>query len=220
VKPYYDHGGITIYHGDCREMLPLLDFDAFVTDPPYGVDFAGKATKHTQASGGYSTRDDSAAGPEAVRLALGIAERGAVFSGIRLMWRYPEPRDVGCIYCPSGAGCGPWGFTCFNPILFYGKRPGGPRSPSSMQSFATSDNLGGHPCAKPLKWLSFVLSLVSCDNDETIIDPFMGSGTTLRAAKDLGRRAIGIEIEERYCEIAAKRLSQEVLFGVGCEAHP
>ena len=215
MVPYYDHAGITIYHGDCREVLAGLMFDAFVTDPPYGVSFAGKATKHTEACGGYSTTDDGDAGPVAVRMALAKTERGAVFSGIRLMWRYPEPRDVGCVYCPSGAGCGPWGFTCFNPILFYGKRPGGPKSPSSMQSFALSDNLGGHPCAKPLKWITFVMSLVSVDTSDIILDPFMGSGTTLRAAKDLGRRAVGIEIEERYCEIAVKRLAQETLFGIG-----
>lgn len=212
--PYYDHAGITIYHGDCREILPRLAFDSFITDPPYGVDFAGKATKHTAASGGYTTVDDADAGPQAVALALSRADRGAVFSGIRLMFKYPVPRDVGCVYCPSGAGRGPWGFTCFNPILFYGKRPGGPTSPSSIQSFATSDNLGGHPCAKPVRWLSWLVGLVSLDGD-VILDPFMGSGTTLRAAKDLGRRAIGIEIEERYCEIAAKRMAQETLFGIG-----
>jgi site-specific DNA-methyltransferase (adenine-specific) len=210
VKPYYDHAGITIYHGDCREILTRLAFDSFITDPPYGVNFAGKSTKYTAASGGYTTVDDVDAGPQAVALALSCVDRGAVFSGIRLMFKYPEPRDVGCVYCPSGAGRGPWGFTCFNPILFYGKRPGGPKSPSSIQSFATSDNLGGHPCAKPVRWLSWLVGLVSLDTD-VVVDPFMGSGTTLRAAKDLGRRAIGIEIEERYCEIAAKRLCQEVL---------
>jgi site-specific DNA-methyltransferase (adenine-specific) len=79
-----------------------------------------------------------------------------------------------------------------------------------MQSFALSDNLGGHPCAKPLKWVTFVLSLVSVDASDIILDPFMGSGTTLRAAKDLGRKAIGIEMDEKYCEIAARRLDQEV----------
>lgn len=68
-----------------------------------------------------------------------------------------------------------------------------------------------HPTTKPLKLMSELMRLFS-NEDELILDPFMGSGTTLRAAKDLGRKAIGIEIEEKYCEIAAKRLSQEVLF--------
>ncbi len=71
----------------------------------------------------------------------------------------------------------------------------------------------GHPCPKPMPWLTWLVGLTSRPG-ETVIDPFMGSGTTLRAAKDLGRKAIGIEIEERYCEIAVKRLSQETLFGV------
>jgi len=67
-----------------------------------------------------------------------------------------------------------------------------------------------HPCPKPLS-LMFELLTLFTDEGEPVLDPFMGSGTTLRAAKDLGRRAIGIEIEEKYCEIAAKRLSQEML---------
>jgi len=184
--------------------------DLVLTDPPYGVGFQGKATKHTTAGGGYAG-GDSSIGPAVVAAALEIASRGAVFPGIRLMSAYPTPVDVGCVYCPSGAGVGPWGFICYHPILFYGKRPGGPRSPSSIQSFATSDNAGGHPCAKPVRWLTWLVGLASLE-DETILDPFAGSGTTLRAAKDLGRRAIGIEIEERYCEIAARRMAQEVLF--------
>lgn len=69
---------------------------------------------------------------------------------------------------------------------------------------------GQHPTTKPLGLVSRFVSLFS-EAGETILDPFMGSGTTLRAAKDLGRKAIGIEIEERYCEIAARRLEQEVL---------
>ena len=211
-KPFYEdtRAGIVIYNADCRDILPHLPkVDLVLTDPPYGVNFKGKETKHTKSSGGYIS-GDSDIGPNVVSLALEKTTRCIVFPGNRLLHSYPAPADIGCIFCPSGAGRGPWGFTCFNPILFYGKRPGGPTSPSSMKSFHTSDDVG-HPCPKPMEWLSWLVSIGSRVN-ETVLDPFMGSGTTLRAAKDLGRKAIGIEIEEKYCEIAAKRLAQEVLF--------
>ena len=68
----------------------------------------------------------------------------------------------------------------------------------------------GHPCPRPLNGMKYLVECF-CPPSGLVVDPFMGSGTTLVAAKDLGRRAIGIEIEERYCEIAAKRLAQEVL---------
>jgi len=81
--------------------------------------------------------------------------------------------------------------------------------PTSITSFDTADKVD-HPCPKPIRWVTWLTSMVSQEG-ETVLDPFMGSGTTLRAARDLGRKAIGIEIEERYCEIAARRLDQAVL---------
>lgn len=207
MKPYYDHNGITIYHGDCREILHYIKADVLITDPPYGVNFTGKETKHAKQKGGYTT-GDNVIGPTVIKLILPNVLRAAVFTGIRLLHDYPKPQDIGCVYCPAGAGFGPWCFVCFNPILYYGKRPRGPSAPSSIKSFAISDNWGGHPCAKPMAWLIWLVDLASLPN-EIVLDPFMGTGTTLRAAKDLGRRAIGIEIEEKYCEMAAKRLSQE-----------
>jgi DNA modification methylase len=214
MKPYYEHAGITIYHGDCRAWVDsapeCFRVDVVVTDPPYGVEFGGKNTKHTtRRNNGYLGGDDGDVGPAVVGRLILAATRAAVFPGCRGMFKYPEPEDIGCVYCPSGAGIGRWGFTCIHPILFYGKRPSNALFPCSMMSFATSE-ANGHPCPKPEEWMRWLIKLTSLDTD-TILDPFMGSGTTLRAAKDLGRRAIGIEIEEKYCEIAAKRLSQEVL---------
>jgi len=212
VKPYYERDGITIYHGDSREVLPTLKADVVVTDPPYGVSFKGKATKHTKASGvGYTTEDSATIGPEILRVALPMVRRAAVFTGKAIAFSYPAPQDIGCVYCPSGTGRGSWGFTCFHPVLFYGKRQGSARLPTSLMSFARSEpEAHGHPCPKPLPWMVWLVLLASKET-ETILDPFMGSGTTLVAAKLEGRRAIGIEIEERYCEIAAKRLAQGVL---------
>lgn len=211
MKPYYSERGITIYHGDARAILPLVSADVLVTDPPYGVDFEGKATKHTtKKSGGYIGVDDPDIGPAVVREALGLVKRAAVFPGNRALMRYPEPQDIGCVYCPSGAGIGPWGFICFHPVLFYGKRPTNLLRPTSIQSFATADDVE-HPCPKPTRWMTWVIGMV-CLPGETVLDPFMGSGTTLRAAKDSGLKAIGIEIEERYCEVAVKRLAQETIW--------
>lgn len=211
IEPYYSDGSVTIYHGDCRELLPAVAADVLVTDPPYGVDFEGKKTKWSDPSGGYRG-GDAEIGPIVVASALKIVKRAAVFPGTRLLHRYPVAADIGCVYCPSGAGRGPWGFTCFNPILFYGTNPTNHlgQKPSSIVSYATASGVSGHPCPKPLKWLTWLVSLTSLA-DEVVLDPFMGSGTTLRAAKDLGRRAIGIEVEESYCEIAARRMGQEVL---------
>ena len=209
-RPYYQDDAVTLYHGDCREILPHVSADVLVTDPPFGVAFEGKSTKHSKPSGGY-VGDDHAEGPELVSLALGQCDRGLVFTGLRLLWKYPEPRDVGGVWCPSGAGRAPWGFSCFHPCLFYGTSPhvADGCTPNVIRSFDTADDCG-HPCPKPMSWMQWAVAKASREG-ETILDPFAGSGTTLRAAKDLGRKAIGIEIEERYCEIAARRCSQEVL---------
>lgn len=209
MKPYYQDSAVTIYHGDCREVVPTLGrFDLLLTDPPYGVAFEGKATKFHGPQGGYLS-GDSDAGPSVVKMAIEQCERGIVFTGNRLMHDYPKPRDIGCVYCPGGAGVGPWGFVCFHSILFYGKRPGGPTSPSSFTSNAISEK-NGHPCPKPIEWLTWAVAIGS-EPGEVLLDPFAGSGTTGRAAKDLGRKAVLIEREEKYCEIAARRMGQEVL---------
>ena len=213
--PYYsdEKSGITIYNSDCRDILPDIpagSVDLVLTDPPYGINFTGKNTKHTtRTTDGYISADDSSVGPECVRRALNLAHRGIVFPGIRQLFLYPPPQDIGGVFCPAGAGIGRWGWICFHPILFYGQRPTSELHPTTTASFATSER-NGHPCPKPLEWIYWAMKLGSRDGD-LILDPFLGSGTTLVAAKRLGRRAIGIEIEEKYCEIAVKRLAQEIL---------
>ncbi len=219
LTPYYDHAGITIYHGDCRDVLPSLTFDAVVTDPPYGVSFEGKQTKHTKRSDeGYASHDDTSeyvlsVVVPVVSMLVSSGLRVVLTPGSRNVFKYPEPAAMGSIFYPSGAGLGRWGFTCSQPILYYGRCPylssGKGHRPDSFSTTDAADDCG-HPCPKPLSTMVFLVTKASLAG-ETICDPFMGSGTTLRASKDLGRRAIGIEIEERYCEIAAKRLSQEVL---------
>ena len=104
-----------------------------------------------------------------------------------------------------------WGWSNLIHCLLYGTAPGLEKGakPTAIAKTATAEK-NGHPTVKPLPWISWAVGLGSRATD-TILDPFMGSGTTLRAAKDLGRKAIGVELEEKYCEIAARRLSQEVL---------
>ena len=207
-KPYYEHDGITIYHADCRDILPELpNVDLVLTDPPYGV---GEP---------YGFFDDT---PERVQqlvasvipMCIQKSKRVVLTCGTRQQHFYPPPTWVLCWLNKAGAGMNPWGFTCWQPILVYGKDPYLERSlgsrPDVIEHSETTVKLG-HPCGKPEQFWKKLLLRGSVVESDTILDPFMGSGTTLRAAKDLRRKAIGIEIEERYCEIAAKRLGQEVL---------
>lgn len=199
-------GPCTLIRGDCLEVLKsIAPFDALITDPPYGVEFRGKATKHTTVrTGGYIGDDSADVGPEAVRMAIAKSVRGLVFSGIASAFNYPKPDDIGSVYCPSGAGIGKWGFVCMHPVLLYGKRPSSAMYPTSMTSFATRP-ANGHPCPKPHEWMEWAVGLASVEG-ETVCDPFMGSGTTGVACIQSGRRFIGIEQEPEYFALAQREL--------------
>ena len=198
MKPYYDHDGITIYHGDCREILPELEANVLVTDPPYGINFAGQPTKWQRRAGHLAVAWDVEAFTD-VNLLLGCAEEHVIWGGNYyalppsrgwLAWIKPD--------APPSMGSAEFAWTSLDRNARH-----------LIHSIsATNRERVGHPTQKPLTVMRWSLDGL---RDGTILDPFMGSGTTLRAAKDLGRKAIGIEIEERYCEIAAQRLGQEVL---------
>lgn len=219
LTPYYDDGnGIVIYHGDCREILPQLPkVDAVVTDPPYGINGGTGGDSLKYAKGAYTGAfaDDPTYIADVVRpvieWAIGSAETVVLTPGIRCLHLYPTPKDMGCFWTPASCTHGPWGMTVFQPILYYGKdwRAGKGPLPTGIQVTESSEK-NGHPCPKPIKAWKWLVEKASAPG-ATILDPFMGSGTTLRAAKDLGRKCIGIELEEKYCEIAAKRLAQTVL---------
>lgn len=219
MKPYYQHAGITILHGDCIDALPFLDKVDFVcTDPPYGIGLGvennqAKDSSHL-AKRGYASYDDTYenfTGLIVPRLTAAIekAGRAAIFTGPHIH-EQPKPCVIGGIWHPSAVGRTPWGSKNFLPVLFYGspKKPGLHR-PTVIRSTAVTE-VNGHPCPKPIEWVRWLL-LLGTESGDMVLDPFMGSGTTLRAAKDLGLSAIGIEIEERYCEVAARRLEQEML---------
>lgn len=211
IKPYYDHAGITIYHADCREILPQLEADQFgvaFADPPYGVSM-GYGDAYTDEGGkGYAAWMARTA-EELRRLAAIVL----VTPGIRNLWLWPQPTWTLCWAKPGSTRHSDLGgFNEWEPVLMYGKK----RLYHDLCSLPTVANIGrgretgDHPCPKPLRLLRWLLAETTSDGDD-VLDPFMGSGTSLVAAKWLGRPAVGIEIEERYCEIATKRLAQEVL---------
>jgi len=218
-SPFYDKDGITIYHRDCRDILPALsEFDVLLTDPPYGVGLTHKQHKWFRQNGnGYaSTTDDAAAvnvAVEVISQIVATGQRCVLTPCTRHAWKYPQPVAVDCAFNKAGAGMHSWGFQCGHLILYYGKDPKRPGCYPSGYEQHPNDTApkNGHPCPKPERFWKWLTERVSVEG-ELIVDPFMGSGTTLWTAKLLGRRAVGIEIEERYCEIAANRLAQGVLF--------
>ena len=223
IKPFYEDSAVTIYHGDCREILPTLPkVDTIVTDPPYGVNLGAVNNGQARDKGqiAYSMFEDT---PEYIEkvivpafvFALSISQRGIITCGNRNAWLYPKPDDIGVWYNLAGTGRGKWGYILAHLILYYGKDPRAGKNATASSVRGKNDSVSDlkqthHPCPKPLSFVKWMVDKASVSGD-TILDPFMGSGTTLRAAKDLGRKAIGIELEEKYCEIAAKRMGQEVL---------
>jgi DNA modification methylase len=214
MRPYYHHAGITIYHGDCRDVGPLGD--VFITDPPYGVELGtsdSRGREHGLAHLAYASFADTfdewrELVPPMITQCVMHHHRGAVFTGKHLT-HFPPPAFCGGVYLPAGCGRNPWGYTNWAAIFFYGVDPQlhrGARQTVLVSSETSERN--GHPCPKPIGWMRWLVQRVSLPG-ETIFDPFAGSGTTLVAAKQVGRQAIGIEREEKYCELAAVRLQQE-----------
>ncbi len=253
MKAYYEHAGITIYHGDCQEVLwvaPMFNVkvDHMITDPPYSdyvhaksrrggtdappPDGAGKAARASFSrvkSFGFDAMT------EALRMNVTEWARehvhrwSLVFSDVESshLWRDDFVDCAGLDYVRTGAwiklGATPQftgdrpatGFEAITICHRKGRKKWNGGDSHAVWSYPIVLNRGGndprlHTTQKPE---SLMLQLVQLFTDagETILDPFMGSGTTLAAAKRLGRLAIGIEREEKYCEIAAKRLAQEAL---------
>ena len=230
MKPYYhdEKSGITIYHGDCREILPTLPkVDLVLTDPPFS-DYTHKNAKSNRNLGhGNKAIDFKAIDFKAIESIF--SDLGKLCNGwlVAFMdWRHIAQLEIN----PPE----PWEFVRFGVWVKTNPMPqiSADRPANGWDGIAYLHNketkkkwnggghhgnwIGGivsdgmHPTGKPL---DLILQLITRHSDagNSIIDPFMGSGTTLRAAKDLGRKAIGIELSEKYCEIAANRLSQEVL---------
>lgn len=206
MNPYYEDDACVIYHGDAR-MAVDLRADLVFADPPYGVGMKYGDAYVDEGGGGYQAFITAIAADLPT-----IAPVALVTPGIRNLWLWPQATWVLCWGKPGSTRRSDLGgFNEWEPVLVYGKR----RVYNDFLRLPDCANhangaTGDHPCPKPVALLRWLVEKWS-EKGETVLDPFMGSGTTLRAAKDLGRKAIGIEIEERYCEIAAKRLAQEVL---------
>ena len=216
MKPYYEDDAVTIYHGDCREILPTLQASVLVTDPPYGMNFVAGERHHdgkwTSRWAGTPIVGDRDLTVRDEILACWSPRPALVFGS----WKTSVPIDARemlvwdkVVSTGMGALDIPWR-PSWEGIYVLGHGFEGARGHGvlrySLPTLAPERQM--HPTPKPI---GLMRALIDKCPPGTILDPFMGSGTTLRAAKDLGRKAIGIEIEERYCEIAAQRMSQSVL---------
>lgn len=213
MTPYYDDGRVTIYHGDCREITAWLDADVLVTDPPYGpaandgrVNGYGRRQRYSpHGRVGFTIANDGDTAARDAALALWGHKPACVFGSPRmpdppihvadrLVWDKTRP----------GMNGGPWRYRHESIYVTAGFVRVDDTATSVIAAFPDQSQ---HMHAKPH---TLMLRLVGAAPPGAIADPFIGSGSTLVAAKTLGRRAIGIEIDERYCEIAARRLDQGV----------
>ena len=213
MKAYYQDKWVTIYHGDCREILPQLDvkMDLVLTDPPYGRD----EIKNNPSRGklavakdyGLGEWDRKPADKELLMLIISKAKHSIIFGG-----NYFElpPSSCWLVWDKDNQGTDfadcELAWTNFNSAV----RKYLWRWSGMLQEPYTPRDYRCHPTQKPSGLFSLIIADYSVAND-LIFDPFLGSGTTCFCAKKLNRYSIGIEIEEKYCEIAARRCSQEVM---------
>jgi len=208
MKPYYEQSGVTIYHGDCREVieewegLRTQSFDLLLTDPPYGI-LSADGSAATRRSGG--NLDDGRMAWDVAPTSTDLA-RLASITKMQMIWgglHLPLPETFGYLVWDKqidGLNFGEcevcWTSLKFAPRVFRYRAVG-------------VDGGKQHPTQKPEALMQWCLWFAK--TAKTVLDPYMGSGTTLVACKRGGRQCVGIEREERYCELAAKRLAQEAL---------
>jgi len=206
-NPYYQDDAVVIYNGDCREILPdLPKVDLVLTDPPYGVGLDYLSYE--------DTRENWLALIDYI-IPWGLEHAGMMIMPcsriVELKYIYDHfPPDWLICWYKGSPGTSAWtGFNDWEPHLVYGKNNGVQFHDYFYAQPETNGTIK-HPCPKPLKWGLYLISKTTKGGD-LVCDPFLGSGTTAFCAKKLNRKCIGIEIEERYCEIAAKRCCQTVM---------
>jgi len=214
MKPYYRDETITIYHGDCAEILPTLPVaDLLLTDPPYGIGEnneknLSRGNKAKPKDYGKFDWDKEAVSDDLIKLVLGSARRLIVWGGNY----YSHLLNPSACWLVWDKLNGTNDFA--DAELAWTNLPQAVRLKKHLWNgmLRKGQEERFHPTQKPLSVMHWcIMQADKHGENNLIIDPFMGSGTTLRAAKDLKRKAIGIDKEERYCDITVKRLRQEVL---------
>jgi hypothetical protein len=217
VKPYFDDGKIQIWHGDCRDVIPDLDpVDVVITDPPYAIGGSRAEWKVTASVGtgihlaarkikkGGAALVFTTTSGRGIEFTMGAVGSALPFNRL-LVWHKTFVRS---------RVAGPWRWDAVAILAFGRASFGRPEHSSVFTSTGPASNghLGstGHPAELP-EGISEWLYAPFGAGDAVMLDPFMGSGRLLDAAVRRGQKCIGIEIEERYCEIAVKRLQQSVL---------
>lgn len=208
TAPYFADECITLYHGDCLGIAAWLRADVLVTDPPYGIGYESNMVRdHRNIKRGCPiVGDTSTAARDA---ALNLWDGPAIVFG---RWDAPRPAGVRArlVWDKGGGFMGnlsmPWGRSD-EEIYVLGEGFSGQREGSVLRAHlnAKAKARPDHPTPKPIQLME---RLIQKCPPGTIADPFAGSGSTLIAARNLGRKAIGVEVEERYCEIIARRLDQ------------
>lgn len=198
-----------VYLIDCMEYMkniPDKYFDVCITDPPYGVDLKYNSFKDSKEN---TTAFIKLFMPEILR----VSKRTVITSGVKLMYKYPEPDWVGNWYNPAGIGVGSHGFCCWQPILIYGKDPNSGRGslPDSFEwtGACDSDSLF-HPVPKPIKVWRKIMARWINEKDHLIFDPFMGSQTTRIICYDGGFDFVGCELDPDYFRDGCKRFENHI----------
>lgn len=204
---YYQDDWVTLYHGDCLEQTQWLDADVLVTDPPYGMAYQSNRVKGREAN---PISGDETTDLRDWTLTLWGSKPALVFG----TWRQDKPLGTKNVIVWSKGndpGMGdlsmPWG-SSHEEIYVLGTGFTGKRESSVItMNKPPANNRPDHPTPKPIGLMELLIN----KTEGLIADPFAGSGATLVAARNLGRKVIGVELEEKYCELMAKRLSQQVM---------
>lgn len=206
-QPYYEDEWVTLFHGDCRDVLPTIErsvVDLVLTDPPYnaGLDYGGHDDSMDPA-------DYEAWCAGWFPMVRATCARTIIFPGHGNLWawgRIAKPSAVGVWHKPGNGRSTIIGWEEWEPWLYWTGDKGMLGGSTVIRAQTHDEGIDWHPCPKPLELMKRLL--LKCKS-AAVLDPFAGSGTALRAAKDLGIHAIGIELNERYCEGIAERLAQE-----------